>query len=65
VVRRGLRPVTVSITAGGLSMVNGWGRQLTRETGWGRRLKRAWRGSMAGRRTEGAEGTEGAESTGG
>jgi hypothetical protein len=53
VVRRGLRPVTVSLAAAALSVVNGWGRQLTRETGWGRRLKRAWRGRMADSRAEG------------
>jgi len=65
VVRRGLRPVTVSLTAGALSQVNSWGRQLTQDTGWGRRLKRAWRGSMTASRTEGTESTEAAESTGG
>jgi CelD/BcsL family acetyltransferase involved in cellulose biosynthesis len=58
VVRRGLRPVTVSLTAGGLSKVNSWGRQLTRDTGWGRRLKRAWRGSMTASHTEATEGTD-------
>jgi len=53
VMRRGLRPVAVNLAATALSLVNGWGRHLAKETDWGRRLKRTWRRSKADDRTSG------------
>jgi hypothetical protein len=47
--RRGLHPMTVNLAAATLAVVNGWGRQLVRETAFGHRLKQTWRNRMAGK----------------